>query len=315
MQIVVLDGITLNPNDLSWGLLQTLGDVRVYDRSSAEETVERCQSAQAIITNKSPVTREMITQLPRLEYVGVTATGFNIVDVEACRERSITVTNVPAYSTMSVAQLVFAYILEHCHHIGHHSEQVHKGRWANCPDFSFWDRPLVELERMTLGIVGFGNIGQQVARLGMAFGMKVMVHTRTPKGFTELQWVDLETLLQESDFVSLHCPLTDQTKELINWRTIRHMKDHAFLINTGRGALVNEADLADALNSNKLSGAGLDVLSVEPPPEENPLLAAQNTFITPHIAWATRAARVRLMTRTVENLKAWLDGEPQNVVS
>lgn len=315
MQIVVLDGITLNPNDLSWGYLQTLGDIKVYDRSTPEETIERCQSAQAIITNKSPLTREILSKLPRLEYVGVTATGFNIVDIEACRAKNVTVCNVPAYSTMSVAQLVFAYILEHCHNIGHHSQAVHSGRWTSCPDFAFWDKPLVELDGLTLGIVGFGNIGQQVARLGQAFGMNVLVHSRTEKDFPGVKWTDLETLLQESDFVSLHCPLTDNTKELINWRTIRHMKDHAFLINTGRGPLINEADLADALNSNKLSGAGLDVLSVEPPPAENPLLSAQNTFITPHIAWATRAARVRLMTRTVENLKAWLDGNPQNVVS
>lgn len=315
MQIVVLDGITLNPGDLSWGLLQTLGDVRVFDRSSAEETVERCQSAQAVITNKSPLTREMLAQLPRLEYVGVTATGFNIVDVEACRERGITVCNVPAYSTMSVAQLVFAYILEHCHNVGLHSQAVRSGRWASCKDFAFWDRPLIELDGMTLGIVGFGNIGQQVARLGQAFGMRVLVHSRTQKEFPEVQWVDLETLFGESDFVSLHCPLTEQTKELINWRTLRLMKDHAFLINTGRGALVNEPDLADALNANRLSGAGLDVLSVEPPAEDNPLLSAQNVFVTPHIAWATRAARVRLMTKTVENLKAWLDEAPQNVVS
>lgn len=315
MQIVVLDGNTLNPGDLSWGLLQTLGDVKVYDRSTPEETVERCQSAQAVITNKAPLSRETLAQLPRLEYIGVTATGFNIVDVEACRERGITVTNVPAYSTMSVAQLVFAYILEHCHHVGLHSQGVREGRWAASKDFAFWDRPLVELDGLTLGIVGYGNIGKQVARLGQAFGMRVLVNSRTPKEDPGVAWASLETLLQESDFVTLHCPLTDETKNLINWRTIRHMKDGAFLINTGRGPLINEADLADALNSNRLSGAGLDVLSIEPPPADNPLLSAQNTFITPHIAWATRAARVRLMTKTVENLKAWLDGAPQNVVS
>ncbi len=315
MQIVVLDGNTLNPGDLSWALLQTLGDVKVHDRSTPEETVERCQSAQAVITNKALLSRETLAQLPRLEYIGVTATGFNIVDVEACRERGITVTNVPAYSTMSVAQLVFAYILEHCHHVGLHSQAVRDGRWAASKDFAFWDRPLVELDGMTLGIVGFGSIGQQVAKLGQAFGMRVLVHSRTEKEFPGVQWVNLETLLQESDFTTLHCPLTDETKNLINWRTIRHMKDGAFLINTGRGPLINEADLADALNSNRLSGAGLDVLSVEPPPADNPLLSAQNTFITPHIAWATRAARVRLMIKTVENLKAWLDGQPQNVVS
>lgn len=315
MKIVVLDGNTLNPGDLSWGLLQTLGDVTVYDRTTPEETVERCQSAQAIITNKSVVNRDIIAKLPRLEYIGVTATGFNIVDVDACRDRGITVCNVPAYSTMSVAQLVFAYILEHCHNVGLHSQAVREGRWSSSKDFAFWNRPLVELDGMTLGIIGFGNIGKQVARLGQAFGMRVLVHSRTKNEFPGVIWVDRETLLQESDFVSLHCPLTDETKELINWRTIRQMKDQAFLINTGRGALINEADLADALNRNKLSGAGLDVLSVEPPPAENPLLSAQNTFITPHIAWATRAARVRLMVKTVENLKAWLDGNPQNVVS
>ncbi len=315
MQIAVLDGVTLNPGDLSWGYLQTLGNVRIFDRSTPEETIERAQAAQAIITNKSIVNRTVIEALPRLEYIGVTATGFNIVDTEACKERNITVTNVPAYSTMSVAQLVFAFILEHCHHVGHHSNEVHKGRWSHCKDFSFWDRPLVELEGLTLGIVGFGNIGQQVARLGQAFGMRVLVHSRTQKEYPDVIWADLETLLQESDFVSLHCPLTEETRNLINWRTIRQMKDGAFLVNTGRGPLINEADLADALNNNKLSGAGLDVLSVEPPPENNPLLSAQNAFITPHIAWATRAARVRLMTQTVDNLAAWINGSPRNVVT
>lgn len=314
MQIVVLDGQTLNPGDLSWALLQTLGDVRVHERSNREEIVERCANAIAVLTNKVPLDRELLSQLPRLKYIGVTATGFNIVDVVACRDLGITVCNVPAYSTMSVAQLVFAFILEHCHHVALHSQSVHEGRWSRSKDFAFWERPLIELDGLSLGIVGFGNIGKQVARVGEAFGMKVLVHSRTRLDYEGVGWAPLEVLLEESDFVSLHCPLTEQTKGMINFRTLRKMKQGAFLINTSRGALVVEEDLADSLNEGHLSGAGLDVLSVEPPPEANPLLKAQNALITPHVAWATRAARVRLMKTSVENLKAWLEERPQNVV-
>jgi glycerate dehydrogenase len=314
MKIVVLDGNTLNPGDLSWGSLQTLGAVNVFERSTPAETVERCQDAVAVLTNKAPLNREILTQLPRLKYVGVTATGHNIVDTEACRDLNITVCNVPAYGSMSVAQLVFAFILEHCHNVGLHSQLVREGQWANCKDFAFWSKPLIELDGLSLGIVGYGNIGRQVAKIGNAFGMRVLAYSRTQKPDPTVTWLDLDSLLQESDYISLHCPLTEETKGMINFRSLRRMKQGAFLINTGRGPLVVEGDLADALNEGHLSGAGLDVLSVEPPPETNPLLSAQNTFITPHIAWATRAARVRLMTVSVANLKAWLENEPQNVV-
>jgi glycerate dehydrogenase len=315
MKIVVLDGRTLNPGDLSWALLETLGEVQVYDRSTPEEIVERCRDAEALLTNKAVLSRETLSRLSKLRYVGVTATGFNIVDVEACRELGITVCNAPAYSTMSVAQLVFAFILEHCHHVGLHSELVRQGCWSHSPDFAFWEKPLVELDGLTLGIVGFGNIGRQVARLGNAFGMEVLVHSRTRREEPGVEWTDLENLLHRSDFVTLHCPLTDQTQGMINTQSVRQMKQGAFLINTGRGPLVVEQDLADALNDGYLSGAGLDVLSMEPPPADNPLLRAKNALVTPHIAWATRAARVRLMKVTVENLAAWTRGEPQNRVA
>lgn len=315
MQIVVLDGNALNPNDLSWGLLQTLGDLRIHERSNREETIERCQNATAVITNKAVMDREIIEQLPRLKYIGVTATGYNIVDVEACRERGVTVCNVPAYSTMSVAQLVFAFILEHCHNVALHSRSVKDGRWSASKDFAYWERPLVELDGMTLGVIGLGNIGQQVARLGEAFGMRVLVHSRTQREVIGATWMPLDELLSESDFVSLHCPLTEETRGMINFRTLRRMKQGAFLINTARGPLVVEEDLADSLREGHLIGAGLDVLSVEPPPATNPLLSVETAMVTPHIAWATRAARVRLMKATVENLQAWLEERPQNVVS
>jgi len=314
MKIVVLDGRALNPGDLSWEFLENLGEVQVYDRSAADEIIERCQDAEAVLTNKAVLPRETLARLPKLRYIGVTATGFNIVDVEACRELGIAVCNVPAYSSMSVAQLVFAFILEHCHHVGLHAEIVRQGRWSRSPDFAFWERPLVELDELALGIVGFGNIGKQVARLGSAFGMEVLVHSRTRREEPGVEWTDLEDLLHRSDFVTLHCPLTDQTQGMINAQSIRKMKQGAFLINTGRGQLVVEQDLANALNDGYLAGAGLDVLSVEPPPEDNPLISAQNALITPHIAWATRAARVRLMKTTVENLAAWIRGEPRNKV-
>lgn len=315
MRISVLDGYTLNPGDLSWALLETRGSVKVFERTPPDEILEHAADAHALITNKALLRRETIEQLPRLKYIGVTATGYNIVDVQACKEKGIVVTNVPAYSTASVAQLVFAHILEYCHHVDYHSRLVHEGLWAHSKDFAFWKKPLVELEGLTLGIVGYGNIGQQVAKIGKALGMQVLVNSRTKVREPGITWLPLEELLPEADFVTLHCPLTPETEGMINIKSIRRMKQGAYLINTGRGQLIVEQDLADALTDGYLSGAGLDVLSVEPPTEDNPLLKAPNTCITPHIAWATRAARVRLMKTTVDNLIAWQEDRPVNVVS
>jgi glycerate dehydrogenase len=311
---VVLDGKTLNPGDLDWTGLEEMGSVKVYDRSSPEETIERARTCDVLLTNKAVLARDTLAQLSNLKYIGVTATGYNIVDAEACRDLGITVCNVPAYSTMSVAQLVFAFILEHCHHVGLHSALVRRGRWAESKDFAFWEKPLVELDGLTLGIVGYGNIGNQVARIANAFGMKVLVHSRTRKEDSQIVWVDLPELFRSSDFVTLHVPLTDETKAMISAESIRQMKPGAFLVNTGRGPLVVEQDLAAALNDGYLSGAGLDVLSVEPPPADNTLLTAENALVTPHIGWATKAARTRLMKVSVDNLRAWIDGHPINRV-
>jgi len=315
MKIVVLDGYTLNPGDLSWEGLEELGQVVRYDRTIVAETVERCRDAGAILTNKAPLSREVLAQLPNLRYIGVTATGYNMIDVEACKERSVTVCNVPAYSTDSVAQLVFAFILEFCHHVGLHSEAVHGGRWSESKDFAFWDRNLVELAGLTLGIVGYGNIGRRVAEIGRCFGMRVIAHSRTARTEAGVEFVDFPSLLRQADFISLHCPLTPETKGIINRETLSQMKETAFLVNTGRGPLIVEEDLAEALKSGQIGGAGVDVLSVEPPPASNPLLSVQECLITPHIAWATKAARIRLMRTTVENLRAFAEGAPQNVVA
>lgn len=317
MNIVVLDGHTLNPGDLSWDALKALGPCELHDRSPADTVVPRSANAEIILTNKVPLGREQIFALPKLRYIGVTATGFNIVDAAAARERNIPVTNIPAYGTRSVAQMTFTLLLELCHHAGHHSETVRAGRWSASPDWCYWDHPLVELEGLTLGIVGFGRIGRAVAALGLAYGMKVIATsgrapTEIPAG---VALVDLDTLFATSDVVSLHCPLTPQTKELVNATRLAKMKPGAFLLNTSRGALIDEAALAEALNSGRIAGAGLDVLSVEPPRAENPLPRARNCVITPHIAWATRAARARLMDTAVANVKAFLDGELRNVVN
>jgi len=315
MNIVVLDGYTMNPGDLSWDPLHALGAVTLYDRTASQEIVPRAADAEIIITNKVPFTRDTIAQLPRLRYLGVTATGYNIIDVAAAKERNITVTNVPAYSTESVAQLVFALVLEFTHRTGHHADAVRNGRWSTNPDFAFWDFPLTELAGKTFGIVGYGNIGKAVARIAAAFGMRVLVATRSTPSHTSVEKVDLETLLRRSDIVSLHCPLTPQTDKLISASTLELMKPTALLINTGRGGLVDEQALTDALNNGRIAGAGLDVLSAEPPSIQNPLLSAKNTIITPHIAWASFAARTRLMEVVVNNVRAFLSGHPVNVVS
>lgn len=320
MKIVVLDGYAMNPGDLSWEPLGNLGECRVFDRTLPEQVSERAAGAKIVLTNKVLLSRQTIAKLPALKYIGITATGTNVVDLQAARERGIPVTNVPAYSTRSVAQMVFALLLEMTQQVGHHARLVRQGQWSASPDFCFWERPLVELDGLTMGIVGAGAIGSTVARLAAAFGMKVLVHTRTPEKHraalgVEVGFVDLETLFRKSDVVSLHCPLTSETAGMVNAERIGTMKPTAFLINTGRGPLIDEKALAEALNADRIAGAGLDVLSVEPPPGDNPLPGAKNCIITPHIAWATRAARERLMTTVVANVAAFLAGRETNVVN
>lgn len=317
MNIVVLDGYTLNPGDLNWAGLEALGECTVYERTSGDLVVERSRQAEVLFTNKVPLGRAELNQLSRLRYIGVLATGYNVVDVAAAREQNIVVTNIPTYGTRSVAQMTFALLLELTQHVGHHAQTVRDGRWTQSKDFCYWDYPLVELEGLTLGLVGFGRIGRAVAEVALAFGMKVLAHdafapTAPVSGVT---MVDLETLFRQSDVVSLHCPLTADNKGLVNSARLNLMKSSAFLINTSRGPLVNEVDLAAALNAGRIAGAGLDVLAVEPPCPDNPLLTAKNCLITPHIAWATAAARRRLMDSAVGNLRAFLAGAPVNRVN
>jgi glycerate dehydrogenase len=313
---VVLDGFTLNPGDLSWDGLTSLGDCDLFDRSGPGEIVPRAAGAQMVLTNKTALNRAHLEQLPALKYIGVLATGTNVVDLAAARERGILVTNVPAYGTRSVAQATLALLLELSQQVGQHSQGVREGRWTRNPDWCYWERPLVELDGLTMGIVGWGRIGGAVGELASAFGMRVVATTREPKRLpVNVRSVLLEALFRESDVVSLHCPLTAQTQNLVNAERLSWMKPSAFLLNTSRGALVDERALADALNTGRIAGAGLDVLSVEPPPSDNPLLRARNCIITPHQAWATRAARSRLMQIAVENVRAFLEGKPQNVVN
>jgi len=318
MKIVVLDGYTLNPGDLSWDGLKSLGNCEFYDRSSPAEVLKRAGGAEMVLVNKIVLSRETISSLPHLKYIGVTATGYNIVDVVAARERGIAVTNVPSYGTRSVAQMTFALLLELTQRVGHHAQTVRDGRWTACPDFCYWDYPLLELDGLTMGIVGFGRIGRSVANLAAAFGMKVLAHSRSSGADVSpvpVDFVDLETLFRRSDVISLHCPLTPETKHLVNAERLSWMRSSALLLNTSRGPLIDETALADALNSNRIAGAGLDVLGIEPPPANHPLLHVRNCLITPHIAWATRAARSRLLAIAIANVQAFLNGNPQNVVS
>ncbi|TNF46735.1 D-2-hydroxyacid dehydrogenase [bacterium] len=316
MKIVVLDGYTLNPGDLSWDALNELGEVTVYDRTHPDLVFERSQDAGALLTNKTILDSETIRALPDLKYVGVLATGYNVLDLEAARECGVTVTNVPAYGTRSVAQMTFALLLEMAHHVGDHSRIVRNGQWSASEDFSFWNYPLVELDGLIMGIVGFGNIGKAVDDIARSFGMDVLVNTRhpDPSSFPDTRFVDLDALFTQSDVVSIHCPLTPETERFVNSSRLSLMKEKAYLINTSRGPVVDEAALAEALNEGRIAGAALDVLSTEPPGEDNPLLSAKNCVITPHIAWATRAARERLMETVVDNIKAFLVGSPKNVV-
>lgn len=316
-KIVCLDGYTLNPGDLDWGPIKALGEFVTHDRSAPCEVVPRAAVAEIILTNKTVLSHEHFAQLPKLKYVGVLATGYNVVDIEAARERKIPVVNIPTYGTRSVAQMVFAHLLNLAQRVGDHARTVIQGDWAKCPDFCYWNSPLMELEGLTMGIVGFGRIGQATGAVARAFGMRVLAFSpEFPLGERDgARLVPLEELLRESDVVSLHCPLTPETKGLINRERLALMKPTAFLINTSRGPLVDEAALAEALNAGRIAGAGLDVLSVEPPSPDNPLLAAKNCFITPHIAWATRAARARLLQIAADNLRAFLEGKPKNVVN
>jgi glycerate dehydrogenase len=324
MKIVVLDGYTLNPGDLTWDALNALGPCEIYDRMPPDQVLGRAAQADVLLTNKTEISREHIQNLPRLKYIGVLATGTNIVDLAAARERGIIVSNVPAYGTSSVAQTTIALLLELTQNVGLHSQNVHQGRWTSNPDWCYWERPLMELDGLTMGIIGLGRIGTAVARIGVALGMNVIASGRASSRESSprlagtlappFKRVDLETLFRQSDVVSLHCPLTPETKHLINAQRLSWMKPGAFLLNTSRGQLVDENALAAALNSGNLAGAGLDVLSEEPPPASNPLLTAKNCIITPHLAWATKAARSRLMQAAVENVRAFLSGKPQNIV-
>ncbi len=316
MKIVVADAFTANPGDLSWSELEKLGDCVFHDRTPVAEMAARCAGAEVVLTNKAVLSAEVIAALPELKYIGVCATGYNVVDVAAARERGIVVTNVPAYSSASVAQLVFALILELTHSVGRHAQSVAAGGWQACPDFSYWEQPLIELQGRTLGVIGYGGIGASVGRIGAAFGMNVLASRRNwaqspPDGVTP---ATTDEIFAQSDVISLHCPLTDETKHLVGPRTLDLMKQSALLINTGRGPLVDEAALAEALRAGRIAGAGLDVLSVEPPADGNPLIGAPNCLITPHIGWATREARSRLIAQVVENLRAWQAGETVNVV-
>ena len=318
MKLVVLDGHTLNPGDLSWDGLKHFGDLEVYERTSAADILERCKGAEIVFTNKTPLREDVLAQLPDLKYIGVLATGYNVVDVDAARTLGIKVANVPGYGTASVVQLTFSLLFELCLHVQRHSDSVFNGDWVASADFCYWNYPLIELESKTLGIIGFGSIGQKVADVASALGMNVLAYSRTQTDQSHrknFKWTSLDELLKVSDVVSIHCPLFPETQNLINKDTLKLMKKSAFFLNTSRGPIVNEQDLADALNTGLIAGAGLDVLSVEPPASNNPLLSAKNCLITPHIAWATKEARARLMAIVEQNLAAYLDGNPINIIN
>ena len=315
MKLVVLDAHTLNPGDLSWAPLEQLGHCEIHARTSPSQLLERAGGAEVVLPNKTRLSRDCLAQLPTLKYIGVLATGYDVVDVVAAAERGVVVTNVPAYGTASVAQMTFALVLELACHVGLHDAAVRQGRWAESGEFSYPVRPLHELAGGTLGVVGFGRIGQAVARLGEAFGMRVVVHTPSRRGMAEGTWLPLDGVFAEADVLSLHCPLTEATARIVDARRLALMKRDALLVNTARGGLIDEAALADALMRGVIAGAALDVLSVEPPPAAHPLLHAPNCIVTPHVAWATRASRARLLAIAVDNVRAFLGGKPHNVVS
>ncbi len=317
MRIVILDAHTANPGDLSWSELEKLGECVVYDRTPPELALERAAGAQIVLTNKTRLDGNTIRQLKGLKYIGVLATGYNVVDMPAALECGVAVTNIPTYGTASVSQMTFALILELANHAGHHAKTVRDGRWCASEDFCYWDNPLVELQGLTIGIVGFGRIGQSVAKIAKGFEMEVLAYDNSlaSSPIPGVEMTDLGSLLGRSDIVTLHCPLTDGNKSFINAQSLSTMKSNAFLINTSRGPLIDEAALAGALNSGRIAGAGLDVLSVEPPRADNPLLRAKNCVITPHIAWATQAARRRLIDTAIENLRTFIAGSPVNIVN
>lgn len=320
MKIVVLDGYTLNPGDLSWEPLEKLGDLTVYDRTSnnledKDLIIERAKDAEIIFTNKTPINKEIICNLPKLKYIGVLATGYNIIDVEYAKGKGIVVTNTPNYGTEAVAQMTFALLLEMCNHVGEHTEAVFDGKWSESRDFCFWTKSLIELSGKTLGIIGYGSIGQNVGEIGKAFGMNILATANTPKYDLEdekMKYVELDELLSKSDVISLHCPLFESNEGMINKDSISKMKDGVMIVNTARGGLIVEEDLANALNQGKVAGAGLDVVSVEPIKEDNPLLKAKNCIITPHIAWASRESRQRLLNIAVNNFEMYLADNPVN---
>lgn len=317
MKIIVLDGYTLNPGDLSWEPMKQFGDLTVYERTLSNQVHERTKDAEIIFTNKTPIPAEIINQLSSLKYIGVLATGYNVVDTHAAKQKGVLVTNVPGYGTASVVQLTIALLLELCLHVQHHSDTVMKGKWSHAADWCYWDYPLIELADKTIGIIGFGNIGQRVADIATAFGMKVIAHSRKqtdqPKR-KNFRWVSVSELLETADVVSIHCPLTSETRHLINKDSLQRMKPSAFLLNTSRGPIIIDEDLANALNNDIIAGAGIDVLSVEPPSIDNPLFKAKNCIITPHMAWATKEARSRLMQTAVTNLSSFIAGKPVNTV-
>jgi glycerate dehydrogenase len=315
LKIVVLDGFTLNSGDLSWELLAPFGALTVHDRTPENEVMARCRDASIIVTNKVPLTKATLQQLPQLKLISVLATGYNIVNIEAARVQGVPVCNVPAYGTASVAQHTFALLLELTNHVGLHAQSVAEGAWQRSADFAYTIKPVMELEGKTLGIVGFGHIGQQTARIGAAFGMKILYNSRTEKSTSLGTYANLEALFAQSDAVSLHCPLTLENKAFVNKALLSLMKPSAFLINTARGPLIQEQDLADALNGGVIAGAGLDVLSIEPPDGGNPLLTAKNCITTPHIAWMSLEARQRIMAITAQNIEGFLNGRAINVVN
>ena len=318
MKIVVLDGYTENPGDLSWEGLAQFGQLRVYDRTgSEEEVIRRIGDAEVVFVNKVPISRRVLDACPNIRFISVLATGYNVIDVKAAAEKGIPVSNVPAYGTAAVAQFAMALLLEVCHHVAHHSEAVHQGRWASNPDWCFWDYPLIELSGKTMGIIGFGRIGQATGRIARAMGMEVLAYSRSVREEAKAlaEYVDLDSLLARSDVIVLHCPLFPETEGIINKANIAKMKDGVIIINNSRGQLVVEQDLAEALNSGKVLAAGLDVVSTEPIRPDNPLLGAKNCLITPHISWAPRESRQRIMDASVENLRAFLAGKPVNVVN
>lgn len=318
MKIVVLDGFTENPGDLSWEQLEQLGDCTVYDRTPSDLVLERIDHADIVLTNKTVLSKDVINRSPHLKYIGVLATGYNIVDLKAAREKNIPVCNIPTYGTNAVAQFAMALLLELCHHVGEHSQSVMNGEWSHSPDFCYWKYPLTELSGKTMGIIGFGRIGRRTAELAAVFGMKVIAYDPfqdCAKNTADFQYVSLEELFSQSDVISLHCPLSDSTREIICKENIAKMKYGVWIINTSRGPLIRESDLRDALVCGKVAGAALDVVSVEPIAEDNPLLNAPNCIITPHIAWAPKESRQRLMDIAVKNVKAFIGGNPTNVVN